>query len=121
MLLATVDSHFTFRNECMASVFFLQHFRTHIMTALSSDITDEPNITLHDEMSFIEDLYEDFEEWCKENGCKAQKNKIKIDLLKWQEKSKYGLSIGKTTKDSCCNGTKRKPLFNLVLLEDQDE
>ena len=26
-------------------------------------------------------FYEDFEEWCKENGCKAQKNKVKEDLL----------------------------------------
>ena len=38
------------------------------------------------------DLCEDFEEWCKENGCKAQKNKIKIDLLKWPMKeSLYNL------------------------------
>jgi P4 family phage/plasmid primase-like protien len=64
------------------------------------------------------DLYEDFEEWCKESGSKSQKSKMKEDLLKWQEKSQYGLSIGKSVKDGCSNGTRRNPKFNLVVLDE---
>jgi len=82
-----------------------------------------PNVSENDvekAPTSFEDLYEDFEEWCKENGCKSQKNKVKEDLLKWQEKSKYGLSLGKTMKDGCSNGTKRKPLFNLVVLDEEE-
>jgi P4 family phage/plasmid primase-like protien len=67
------------------------------------------------------DLCEDFEDWCKENGIKSNKNKFKEDLMRWQEKSQYGLSIGKTVKDGCSNGTKRKPLFNLTVLEEEEE
>jgi len=69
----------------------------------------------------FEDLYSDFEDWCKENGIKAQKSKIKEDLMRWQEKSRYGLSLGKSVKDGCSNGTKRKPLFNLTVLEEEEE
>ena len=30
------------------------------MPALSNELTDEPDITLHEEMSFVKDLFEDF-------------------------------------------------------------
>ena len=84
---------------------------------------ESPNIIndgIENAPTSFEDLYEDFDEWCKEQGHKSQKNKVKEDLLKWQEKTKYGLSVGKSKKDGCSNGTRRKPLFNLVIL-DEDE
>ena len=90
---------------------------------IAESCEEAPNVTdngIEKAPTSFEDLYEDFEEWCKENGCKAQKNKVKEDLIKWQEKSKYGLSLGKTMKDGCCNGTKRKPLFNLVVLDEEE-
>lgn len=67
------------------------------------------------------DLCEDFEEWCKENGIKPNKNKFKEDLMRWQEKSQFGLSLGRTVKDGCSNGSKRNPRFNLVVVEDEEE
>jgi P4 family phage/plasmid primase-like protien len=69
----------------------------------------------------IGDLVDDFEDWAKENGCKLKKSKIKEELLKWQEKSIYGLSLGKLMSDGCPNGTRKKPLLNLVILEDDEE
>ena len=42
----------------------------------------------------------------------------KKELIKIQEKSKYGYVIGKTKKDDMPNGTKNKPLFNLKPIDD---
>lgn len=67
------------------------------------------------------DLCEDFEDWSKENGIKSNKNKFKEDLMRWQEKSQYGLSLGRSVKDGCSNGSKRNPRFNLVVVEDEEE
>lgn len=67
------------------------------------------------------DLSEDYDEWCKENGIKSNKNKFKEDLMRWQEKSQFGLSLGRTLKDGCSNGSKRNPRFNLVVVEDEEE
>ncbi len=65
------------------------------------------------------DLYEDFEEWCKEQGYKAaNKKKTKDDLMKWQEKSKYGLSLGKNKAAGKPNGSKKHPLFNLIVIDE---
>jgi len=51
-----------------------------------------------------------------ENGYSETINTSKVVfkkiLLRWQEKSKYGLSQG--TKDNCFNGTGMKPRFNLI-------
>ena len=66
-------------------------------------------------------LVDDFEDWAKENGCKVKKNKVKEEFLKWQKESSFGLSIGKLMKDGCPNGTKKKPLINLLIIEDDDE
>mgnify|MGYP006150758469 CR=1 FL=1 len=50
-----------------------------------------------------------------ENGYSETINTSKVVfkkiLLRWQEKSKYGLSQG--TKDNCFNGTGMKLRFNL--------
>ena len=67
------------------------------------------------------DLYEDFDDWSKENGIKSNKNKFKEDLMRWQEKSKYGLSLGRSVKDGCSNGSKKNPRFDLVVGEDEEE
>ena len=65
----------------------------------------------------FEYLYENYVEWSQENNLKIlSKHDFKNDILKWQNKSPYGLSLGKSTKDDCCNGTKRNPKFNLVLI-----
>lgn len=69
--------------------------------------------------STFEDLFEDFEQWAKDCGCKFKKSKVKEDLLRWQKDSKYGLSISKTKKDKCCNGTIRQPRFNLTIEDDE--
>jgi putative DNA primase/helicase len=69
--------------------------------------------------SNIDNLFYQFKIWCQEQGHKAaDKKKTKDDLIKWQEKSSYGLLIGKTMAQGLPNGSDRKPLFNLVLVEE---
>ena len=66
------------------------------------------------------DLYFEFRGWCAEQGYKVpDKKKTKDDLLKWQEKSIYGLSIGQNMKAGRPNGSISKPYFNLKVLEDE--
>jgi len=68
----------------------------------------------------FEDLFYKFKEWCQEQGYKpADKKKTKEDLLKWQEKSVYGLSLGRYKKDGRANGTTGYPSFNLKVVEDE--
>ena len=67
--------------------------------------------------STLNDLYDICVEWLYENGYSETINTtskvvFKKILLRWQEKSKYGLSQG--TKDNCFNGTGMKPRFNLI-------
>jgi len=63
-----------------------------------------------------ENLYFLFTEWCKKQGYKVQdKKKTKDDLYKWQEKTVYGLSIGKNMKEGKPNGSLRTPKFNLII------
>jgi P4 family phage/plasmid primase-like protien len=65
------------------------------------------------------DLYFEFRGWCQEQGYKPpDKKKTKDDLLKWQEKSVYGLSIGQNMKAGKPNGSVSKPYFNLKVLDD---
>ena len=39
--------------------------------------------------------------------------------MKWQEKSKYGLSIGKNMKAERPNGSERTPYFNLKVIQEE--
>ena len=59
----------------------------------------------------MDTLYECFKEWSTNEGIDKKdlppKKKIKETLLKYQEKSKYGLSFGKNGR----NGSKGSPKF----------
>jgi hypothetical protein len=87
------------------------------------NLTEADNVTDLKGMSYapthFETLYDNYVEWCDEEIVKPQPKKfVKDNLLKWQEKSKYGLSIGKTKKDSegMSNGYLKSPLFNLKIV-----
>ena len=69
----------------------------------------------------FQDLWDDFDEWCKDQGHKYKKSKMKDDLFRWQESSEYGLSLGKRMSDGCSNGTRKNPYFNIVVIEDEEE
>ena len=87
------------------------------------EITDNQKLSNGLELapSCFDDLFYDFKQWCQEQGHKSpDKKKIKDDLLKWQEKSKYGLSLGKNMKSGRPNGSERKPFFNLKVINDED-
>ena len=65
------------------------------------------------------DLFYEYRGWCQEQGHKPpDKKKTKEDLFKWQEKTSYGLSVGRTKKDKRPNGTETYPRFNLKLMEE---
>ena len=49
---------------------------------------------------------------------KPDKKKTREALLKWQEKSPYGLDISKRKADCCVNGTYIKPRFNLKVKQE---
>ena len=66
------------------------------------------------------DLFYEFKGWCTEQGYKPpDKKKTKDELLKWQEKSKYGLLMGQNMKEGKPNGSVRNPYFNLKAVEDE--
>ena len=70
--------------------------------------------------SCFENLFYDFKTWCQSQGYKSpDKKKTKDDLLKWQEQSKYGLSLGRYKKDGRPNGTIGYPSFNLKVIEEE--
>ncbi len=65
----------------------------------------------------LNDLFYEFRSWCSEQGQRPpDKKKTKEDLFKWQEKTTYGLSVGRTKRDKRPNGTETYPLFNLKVL-----
>lgn len=71
-----------------------------------------------------ETLYDNYVEWCEEEESFGEritvtdKKTFKNELLKWQENSKYGLSIAKSKKDSegYVNGYRWRPLINLRII-----
>ena len=75
-----------------------------------------------DEFFSFSDLYDAWERWCDEEGYMAkqrpEKKEVKESLLKHQEKTEYGLVLGKNNSDKCPNGTKRKPKFNFKPMDD---
>ncbi len=82
------------------------------------NITDKKGM-LHAPTDY-ETLYNDYVEWCEEEELqnRACKKTFKTEILDWQKNSKYGLSIGKSKKDSegMINGYLRSPLINLKIL-----
>ena len=70
-----------------------------------------------EEFTSFDELYDDWETWCDDEGYQTRqrpdKREVKQALLRAQEKTTYGLVLGKTLKDKCANGTKSKPRFNL--------
>ena len=68
----------------------------------------------------FDDLFYSYKEWCKEQDYKLpNKKKTKDDLMKWQEKTKYGLSLGRYKKDGRANGTLTHPSFNLKVIQEE--
>jgi hypothetical protein len=69
--------------------------------------------------SSFEDLYYEYKSFCEDNGLKSGvKKQVKKLMLESQEKSKYGLDLGKHIKDGKKNGTLFRPYFNFVYEED---
>ena len=75
-----------------------------------------------DEFCSFDELYDAWERWCDEEGYhskqRPEKKEVKESLLKHQEKTEYGLVLGKNNSDKCPNGTKRKPKFNFKPMDD---
>ena len=75
-----------------------------------------------EEFTSFDELYDDWETWCDNEGYQTRqrpdKREVKQALLRAQEKTTYGLVLGKTLKDKCANGTKSKPRFNLSPIDE---
>ena len=75
-----------------------------------------------DEFCSFDELYDAWERWCDDEGYmskqRPEKREVKLELLKHQEKTEYGLVLGKKKSDNCPNGTKNKPLFNFKPMDD---
>ena len=69
--------------------------------------------------SSLQNMFEGFKDWFEEQEVDVKqpdKKMFKTELLKWQESSKWGLSIGKNKADIRVNGYKTCPLFNLKIM-----
>ena len=65
-------------------------------------------------------IYSSFEIWCDNQGINSKKypkSDIKKELEKLQEKTEYGLVLGKKIADNCPNGSRRYPRFNFKPIE----
>lgn len=75
-----------------------------------------------DEFNSFDELYSVWDDYCDEVGVpskqRPEKKEIKSSLLKLQEKTEYGLVLGKKVSDAAPNGTKLKPRFNFKCIED---
>ena len=74
------------------------------------------HIVQTDEFYSFDELYDTWERWCDDEGIhpkkRPDKREVKAKLLKLQDKTEYGLQLGKNKKDNCPNGTRNKPKFN---------
>ena len=74
------------------------------------------------EFTEFNELYDDWESYCDEVGVNPKqrpvKKEIKEALLKLQDKTEYGLVLGKAKKDGAPNGTKMYPKFNFKMIEE---
>jgi P4 family phage/plasmid primase-like protien len=75
-----------------------------------------------DDFCSFEELFDAWERWCDDEGYREkqrpEKKEIKEALCKLQEKTEYGLVLGKNKGDGCANGTKRLPKFNFKPTEE---
>ena len=79
------------------------------------------NIEETDELTPLDELNEDWDNYCDEIDApeyqRLEKKDFKSELCKRQEKTEYGLHIGPNAKKPGINGTNRKPLFNFKIIE----
>ena len=75
-----------------------------------------------EEFSTFDELYDDWESYCDNEGIhqkqRPEKKEIKAELMKMQDKTNYGLVIGKNKSDGAPNGTKYKPKFNFKVIDE---
>jgi len=75
-----------------------------------------------EEFTTFDDLYDDWESYCEDEGIqprqRPEKKEIKGELMKMQDKTDYGLVVGKKKSDGAPNGTKQKPKFNFKVIDD---
>ena len=75
-----------------------------------------------EEFSKFDELYDDWENYCDDEGIhqkqRPEKKEIKAELMKMQDKTNYGLVIGKKLSDGAPNGTKLKPKFNFKVIDE---
>ena len=75
-----------------------------------------------EEFSTFDELYDDWENYCDNEGIhqrqRPEKKEIKTELMKMQDKTNYGLVIGKKKSDGAPNGTKLKPKFNFKVIDE---
>ncbi len=80
------------------------------------------DIVESDKFYSFEELYDSWERWCDDEGYNSkqrpEKKEIKDALFKLQEKTEYGLVLGKSKADGAPNGSKKKPRFNLRSIEE---
>ena len=80
-------------------------------------------LTECDGFTKFNELYDSWEDYCDDEGISSRqrpdKKEVKNQLLKFQEKTEHGLSIGKTLSEGCPNGSRLKPLFNFRI-NDED-
>jgi phage/plasmid-associated DNA primase len=82
----------------------------------------DDRITECEEWSTFDELYDDWESYCEDEGVnpkqRPEKKEIKGELMKLQDKTIWGLVLGKKKSDGAPNGTKQKPKFNFKIIDD---
>lgn len=84
----------------------------------AENITDTDGVTQFAPGS-LQNLFDTFKDWFEDQEVDVKqpdKKAFKAELLKWQESSKWGLSVGKNKSDMRVNGCKSTPLFNLKVV-----
>ena len=75
-----------------------------------------------DELTSFDELFDAYEYWCDDEGYPAKqrpnKREVKEELKKMQDKTTYGLVLGKTMSDGCPNGSIKHPKFNFTIIDE---
>ena len=81
----------------------------------------DDRIVVCEEFLTFDELYDDWEGYCDDEGIhqkqRPEKKEIKSILMKMQDKTDYGLTLGKNNSVGAPNGTKRRPKFNFKVIE----
>jgi len=79
-------------------------------------------IVVCEEFSTIDELYDDWESYCDDEGIhpkqRPEKKEIKAILMQMQDKTDYGIQLGKKYSDGAPNGTKFRPKFNFKVIDE---